>query len=135
MKARIHQLEPTRLIVDWFISGEQLHHDLHVLVQERAHFGRFKAEHCRVGRKCARTNTEHDAASDQMVEQHDALSGPKWVVVGQKDNTGAKLDVGGAGSGRCNRDLGAGDNLAAGRVVFADPRLVESECVHVLDQL
>ena len=37
--------------------------------------------------------------------------------------------------GRGDEHLGRGDDLVAGRVVLADPGLVEAEVVEVLDQL
>src|SRR5206468_497649 len=59
---------------------------------------------------------------------------PQRVVVADADDAGAQLDVPGALAGGGDEDLGRGDDLAAGRVVLADPRLVSAEAVEVFDE-
>ena len=54
---------------------------------------------------------------------------------GQRRDAGAEADVLGALRGGGDEDLGRGDDLVAGRVVLAEPGLVEAEVVEVLDQL
>jgi hypothetical protein len=70
-----------------------------------------------------------------VVEQDHPLGDPQRVVVGERGDPGAELDVAGPLGGRGDEDLGRGDDLAAGRVVLADPRLVVAEPVEVLDEL
>ena len=62
------------------------------------------------------------------------LGHPQRVVVGQRGHAGAELDVARALGGGGDEDLRRGDDLAAGRVVLADPRLVVAEAVEVLDR-
>ena len=122
-------------VVDRLVAGEELHHDCHVLLEQRAHLAGFEAEHRGVGRQGAGSDPEHDATARQMVEEHDSLGRPQRVVVRQRHHAGAELDAPGAGGCGSDEDLGGGDDLAAGGVVFTDPRLVEAEHVHVLQEV
>ncbi len=70
-------------VVDGLVAGEELHHDRHVLLEQRAHLAGFEAEHRGIGRQCPGPDAEHDATVRQMVEEHDPLGGPQWVVVRQ----------------------------------------------------
>jgi hypothetical protein len=70
-----------------------------------------------------------------VVEQHHALGHPEGVVVGERGDAGAETDVARALRRSRDEDLRRGDDLAAGRVVLADPRLVVAEAVEVLDEL
>jgi hypothetical protein len=68
-----------------------------------------------------------------VVEQHHPVGQQQRVVVGERAHPGAEPDVGRAGGGVGDEDLGRGDDLVAGRVVLADPGLVVAEPVEVLD--
>src|SRR3546814_13467525 len=57
------------------------------------------------------------------------------MVVGERAHPGAERDVRGARRRCGDEHLGGGDDLVAGRVVLADPGLVEAEGVEVLDQV
>ena len=80
-------------------------------------------------------DADHDAAPGQVVEQHHAVGQHERVVVGQRRHAGAQPDVLGALRRGGDEDLGRGDDLVAGRVVLAEPGLVEAERVEMLDQL
>src|SRR5262245_60010997 len=69
-----------------------------------------------------------------MVEQHCSLGYPQGVVIADADHAGAELDVASALSRGGDEDLGRGDDLAAGRMVLADPGLIPAEPVEMLDQ-
>ena len=75
------------------------------------------------------------ATAGEVVEQHGALGDHVGVVVRDAGDAGAELDVSGALRGGGDEDLWAGDDLAAGGVVLADPRLVVAELVEVHDQV
>ena len=78
---------------------------------------------------------EHEPAPRHVVELHRPLGDHVRVVVGDADDARAELDVLGPLGRGGDEDLRAGDDLGAGRVVLADPRLVPAEPVEVLDQL
>ena len=69
-----------------------------------------------------------------MIEQYGTLGDHVRVVVGDAGDSGTQLDSPGALGGRGDEDLGAGDDLAAGGVMLADPGLVVAELVEVHDQ-
>ena len=83
----------------------------------------------------AGTDAEHHAAAREVVEQHHAVGQHQGLVVGERAHPGAEAQVLGALGGRRDEHLGAGDDLVAGGVVLADPRLVEAERVEVLEQV
>ena len=80
-------------------------------------------------------DAEHDAAAREVVEQHHAVRHHERVVVRQRDDAGAELDVLRALRGDADEHLRRGDDLPAGAVVLADPGLVEAEVVEPLQQL
>ena len=80
-------------------------------------------------------DADHEAAPGQVVEQHQAVGQHERVVVGQRRHAGAQADVPGALGGGGDEHLGRGDDLVAGRVVLAEPGLVEAQLVEVLDEL
>ena len=80
------------------------------------------------------TDAEHDPAAREVVEQHHAVGEDQRVVVRQRTHAGAELDVAGALGRDGHEHLGAGDDLVAGGVVLADPRLVVAELVEALNQ-
>ncbi len=61
-----------------------------------------------------------------VVELVDPVGQHHRVVVGQGGDAGAQADVLGALGGGGDEQLGAGDQLVAGRVVLADPGLLDS---------
>ena len=70
-----------------------------------------------------------------MIELNDAVGDHHRVMVGQRNDAGAKADVFGAFGGKGDKDLGRADDLETGGVVFADPRLVKAELVEPRHQL
>jgi hypothetical protein len=70
-----------------------------------------------------------------VVEHRDAIGDQPGVVVGERHDAGAELDVLGALGRGGDEDLGAADQLVATRVVLAEPRLVEAEPVELGDAL
>ena len=124
-----------RLARHRLVGGEQAHDDVEPLLQQRAGLGRVEPEHDGVGRQGAGTDAEHEPAPRHVVELHGPLGDHVRVVVGDADDARAELDVLGPLGRGGDEDLRAGDDLRAGRVVLADPRLVPAEPVEVLDQL
>src|ERR1700744_1234421 len=71
----------------------------------------------------------------QVIEHHQPVGHPEWVVICQRDDAGTQLDpLGPLRRGR-DENLRRGDDLAARGMMLADPRLVETERVEVLDEL
>jgi hypothetical protein len=70
-----------------------------------------------------------------VVELDDAVGHVQWVVIRQRDHTGTEHDVLGSFGRCCNEELGRVDGLHAGRVVFADPGLGETEFVEQRHEL
>jgi hypothetical protein len=69
-----------------------------------------------------------------VVEHDDAVGEHERVVVGERAHARAELDVAGPlGRGR-DEHLRRGDQLRTGRVVLADPGLVEAQPVEELDE-
>ena len=119
---------------DRLVAAQQPHDDVEVDVHQLARVGRVEAEHGRVGGQRPGPDAEHRAPARQVVEQDHPLGDPQRVVVGQRGHAGAELDVARALGGGGDEDLRGGDDLAAGRVVLADPGLVVAEAVEVLDE-
>ena len=134
LQAGLHEPEPVRLHGDG-LAGQEQQNRLERLLHHVALLGGVDAHHEGVGREGARSDSEHDAAPGEVVEQHHAVSQHERVVVGQRRDAGAEPDVPGALRGGGDEDLGRGDDLVAGGVVLAEPGLVEAELVEVLDQL
>jgi hypothetical protein len=135
VQAGVDEVPHLRLAVHGLVGGEQLHDHLHALLEQRPGLGRVEAEHDRVGGQRAGAATEHETAARHVVELHRTLGDHVRVVVGDGDHPGAELDVAGALGSGGDEDLGRGDDLAPGRVVLTDPRLVPAEAVEVLDEL
>src|SRR5262249_15147103 len=68
------------------------------------------------------------------VELHDALRHVERVMVGQRNDAGAKPDAPGALGGHGQEQLGRGDHLPAGGMMFAAPELVEAKSVEMPGQ-
>ena len=117
------------------LTGEEPHHDVEGLLHAGPLVVGFDAEHGGVGGELAGAGAEHHAAPGEVVEHDDAVGQHERVVVGERVDPGAELDVAGALGGRGDEHLGAGDELRAGRVVLADPRLVVAEAVEQGDQV
>ena len=117
------------------LPGEQPEHDVEILGEQLAGVGGVEPDHRGVRGQGAGTDAEHDPPTGEVVEQHHAVSYPERVVVAQRGDSGAEPNVPGPLGGRGNEDLRRGDDLAAGGVVLADPRLVVSAGVEVLHEL
>jgi hypothetical protein len=96
---------------------------------------RVDAHHDRVRGQEPRPGAEHDPSAGHVVELDDAVGDHHRVVVGQRDDAGAEPDMLGALGGKGDEDLGRRDDLVAGRVVLADPRLVKAELVEPHHQI
>ena len=114
---------------------EQEEDGLERLLHHVALAGRVDAHHEGVGGQGAGADADHQATPGQVVEQDQAVGQHEGVVVGQGRDAGAEPDVLGALGHGGDEDLGGGDDLVAGRVVLAEPGLVEAQLVQVLDQL
>ena len=133
VEARVLQREPVALVRERRRVVEQAHDDAHRLVHARSLRVRLDAEHQRIRDERAGADAEHDAAARHVVEQHHAVRHMQRVVVGEGRHAGAELDVLRAVRRDADEDLGRADDLPAGTVVLADPRLVEVEVVEPLD--
>ena len=70
-----------------------------------------------------------------MVEQDHPVGQHERMVVRERADAGTEADVAGPLGRRRDEHLGGGDDLETGRVVLADPRLVEAELVQTGDEL
>jgi hypothetical protein len=130
----VAQGEPVGLTVDG-LAGQQGQDGLQALLHHVPLATHLDAHHEGVRRQRAGAATEHDPAPRQVVEQHHPVGEHQRVVVGQRADAGPEPDPLGAFGRHCDEDLGGGDDLVTGRVVLADPGLVEPQPVEVLDQL
>ena len=130
----VAQLEPVGLHRH-HLAAQQRDDHVERLGHHVALSARVDAEHHRVRRQQAGPDAEHRAPARQMVELRHAVGDHQRLVVGQRDDAGAEPDVLGARRDVGDEQLGAGDDLVAGGVVLADPRLVEAELVEPLDEL
>ena len=87
------------------------------------------AEHVRVGGELTGPASQHRAAAREVVEEHHAVGEHQRVVIGERADARAEPDVLRALGGDADEHLGRRDDLEAGRVVLADPDLVEAEPV------
>src|SRR5262249_33489611 len=79
------------------------------------------------------SETQHEPAPGEVVEQNSSVSHPQRVVVRQGNHTGAQPDpLGLTGRPRAEH-LRRGDDLGSGRMVLAYPRLVITQLVEQLD--
>src|SRR3954469_13462393 len=70
-----------------------------------------------------------------MVEQHHAVGEHQRLVVRQRADAGSETQSARPLGGHGDEHLGRGDDLVAGRVVLADPRLVVAQLVEPDDHL
>ncbi len=117
------------------LTAQQAHDRVQTLLHPRPLVVGGNPEHVCVGRQLAGPAAEHHAAAGQVVEQNHAVGQHQRVVIRQGIHAGAELDVLGAFGGHGDHHLGGGDELEPGRVMLADPRLVEAEPVHRDDQV
>ena len=116
------------------LAVEQPQDDLEALLHAVSLCRHRDPEHRRIGRQQSGPDTEHDASLGLVIELDDAVRDHQGVVVRQRHHAGAESDaLGSFGSGG-DEQLGAGDDLVARRVVFADPCLGVSESVEVFHQ-
>ena len=73
-------------------------------------------------------------AARDVVELVDAVGQHQRVVIGQRGNAGAELDVACALGNRRDEKFGACDQFVTRRVMLADPGFVIAELVHPLDE-
>ena len=129
LQARILEREPVGVHGDG-LAAEQPHDRVEALLHARPLLVRRDPEHVCVRRELARAAAEHHPASGEVIEQHHAVGEDQGVVVGQRADPGAELDVLGPLRGDGDEDLGRRDDLEPGGVVLADPGLLEPEAVH-----
>ena len=96
--------------------------------------GRVDPHHEGVGGEGAGADPEHDPAPGDVVEEDHPVGQDQGLVVGEGGDPGAEPDVLGPLREDGDGHLGGGDDLVAGRVVLADPGLVEAELVEADDE-
>ena len=129
------QVEPVGPHGEGLVAAQQVHDGVHALVQHAALLGGLDADHVGVGRQGARADAEHEPAPGLVVELHDAVRRPQWVVVRHRQHAAAEADGPGAFERGGAEEQRVGDDLGAAGVVLAHPHLVEAQLVEVLDQL
>ena len=117
------------------VAAQQGHDGVQRFIHAAALGGRVDAQHIGVRHQRARPAAEHRPAPCHVVELHEALRHQERVVVGQGGDPRAKPDGAGALGSGGDDELGRGDDLPPGGVMFADPRLVIAEAVEKLDHL
>src|SRR5438034_697248 len=80
-------------------------------------------------------DAEHGTSVRHVVELHEAIGHHQRVMVRQAHHTRAELDPPGALARGRDHEGGVADDLPAGRMVLADPRLLVAELIDPLDQL
>ena len=71
----------------------------------------------------------------EVIQHHQPVGDPERVVVRERDDPGTQLDPLGPLRGGGDEYLRRGDDLAARRVMLADPRFIEAERVEVFYEL
>ena len=112
-----------------------MHEDVGVLFERSPLLLDLDADHLRVARQRARSETEHEPPTGQVVQEDRTISYPQRVVVRQRQHTGAKLDMASLGRAVCDEDHRVGDDLRPRGVVLTDPGFLEAETIEVLDDL
>ena len=135
LQTRLGQREPVRLHRDGLFVAGELDDGVKRLSHALALGSRLDAHLHRVGGQRARPDAEHHSAPRHVVELEQVVSDHQRVVIGQRDDPGAELDVLGPLGQGGDEDHRVGDDLAGERVVLADPGFVVAEVVEVLDQL
>src|SRR5713101_9650910 len=135
MEPGIAQIPPVVFECHRLIGGQQLHDDLDPIGEELAGLNLVEADHDGVSWQRAGADAEHEASPSQVVKQDGPLGHPKRIMVADTHDTGTELDVPGTLRSDGNKDLGRSNDLGAGRMVLADPGLVPSETVEMLDQI
>ena len=134
MQPRVLQQPSPVVEADRLLAAQQMRDDLDGIVEQFTCTRHVEPDHRRVGRKRAGPQAEKKAALRHVVKLHCAFRNPQRVVIARADHARAQLDGACPLRGCGDEDLGRRDDLAAGRVVFADPRFVESETIEVLDE-
>ena len=135
LQAAVADREPVGLAGDRLLGREQRQDRLEALLHHPPLVDRVDAHDVRVGGERARAAPEDQAAAGEVVEQRDAVGQQPRVVVRERHDAGAELDVLGPLRRRGDEDLGAADDLVAARVVLAEPGLVVAEPIERLDPL
>ena len=130
----LDQLVPLVLVVHGLFARQQLHENFGVLLQHLALVLDSDADHRGVTRKRTWAEAEHEPTPGQLVGEEGSVGAPQRVVIRQRQDAGAELDVAGLGCGVGDEHEGVGDDLGAGRVVLADPDLVVAQSVQQLDR-
>ena len=92
---------------------------------------RLDAHHVGVARQRPGPGAEDQPAAGQVVEQVEPVGHQPGVVVGQRHDAGAELDVLRPLGRGGDEDLGAPDELVAARVVLTEPHLVVAQPVEL----
>ncbi len=135
LETGVAQREPVGLPVDRLLPGQELEDGLEGLLHHVPLPGHLDAHHEGVGGQGAGAHAEHDPATGEVVEEHHAIGQHQGLVVGERAHARAQPDVLGALRHRRDEHLRAGDDLVAGRMVLAEPGLVEAERVEVRDEV
>ena len=111
MQARVDQLPAFVLEIDRLVAFEQLHDDAEALFQQSPCVGLLDADHRPVGRQRAWSNSEHDSAAREVVEQDYALGDPKGIVIRKADDAGAQPNMARPLSSHGHEDFGRSADL------------------------
>jgi hypothetical protein len=120
---------------DGIVAAHQPDDDIDGVLEELARLRHVEPDHLRIAGQRPGSQPEHEPPACHVVELHRTLRHPQRVVVAGAHDPRAELDVAGALGSGGDEDLRRGDDLGAGRVVLADPRLVEPQPIEVLYQL
>ena len=135
LQACVAQREPVGLARDRLVGREERQDRVQRLVHHLALADRIDAEHEGVRREGAGPHPEHRPAERQVIEQRHPVGQHEGMVVGERGHARAEPDVTRARGRGGDEDFGGSDDLEAGGVMLADPRLVVAEAVEPLDQL
>ncbi len=135
LQTSLNELVAGRLDGQRLVVGEQVHEDRGVLLQGVPLLARLDTDHVGIRAQRAWPQAEHGASPCQVVQEHHPIGHPQRVVVRQRQDAGAQVDVPGQVRHVRDEHQRVADGFDAARVVLAEPRLLEAHAVHQLDDL
>ena len=133
LQACVLEVEPVRLQVD-HLTVEQLHDGVERLVHHAALRRRIDPHAVGVAGQRAGPDAEHEAAAGHVIELRHPPGHREGVVIGQRHDTGPEPDVPRALRRAGDEQFRAGEDFHAAGMVLADPGLVISQPVEMLEQ-